>query len=386
MSTASGFVRFATLSGAMTNDRGEFRLFGIAPGEYMLYATTQALQGEKRRYAPIYYPGVLDAASAQHLQVLPGQDIANVDFTFRLITTVTVSGIALLPDGQPMPGGALALYGAAGAGELTQVGSVRTDGSFSVVAIPGQYVLRARHSSFPGAASGAGRVNFSVAQPLTVGTEDISGLVLKVTQGATLSGRMTFEGTAAPESLWGFSLTVDSGGPGEVVTGKPDPTGAVVVRGIESGARRVRASVPKGWMLKSIYLDGRDVADVPIEFRDDTTVSSVNVVFTDSLTRLHVRVRYPQSENSSIVVVFPDDSSLASDRRVAVRAASKDLLTIEALPPGEYLVVALSDASMKGLQQPGDALQKRLRPLAQRVQILDAAAVTITLNAVPVPR
>jgi hypothetical protein len=104
------------------------------------------------------------------------------------------------------------------------------------------------------------------------------------------------------------------------------------------------------------------------------------------MTRLHLAVQYPSSENSSIVVVFPDDSSLVNDRRIAVRAASAEPLTIEGLPKGEYLAVAISDVALGALERPDAKILERLRAVAQRFDIADAAPVSLTLRAIPLPR
>jgi len=139
-------------------------------------------------------------------------------------------------------------------------------------------------------------------------------------------------------------------------------------------------------MLKGIYLNGRDISDQAVDFTDDTTIGGVTVVFTDVLTRVHLAVQYPSSENSSIVVVFPEDSSLANDRRIAVRPASSEPLTIEGLPKGEYLAVAISDVALGALERPDAKRLERLRAVAQKFEIEDGASVAVTLRAIPLPR
>jgi hypothetical protein len=386
-SIPGGSARVWAQPGAMTNDRGEFRLFGLSPGEYMLYANPQVWQGDKRRHAPVYYPGVVDAAAAERIRILPGQEVVNLDFTLRLMPRITVTGVALTPEGDPIRGGTLALHGTILDGAiLNQIASIKADGSFSFESLPGQYVLRARYSNLAARPEEQYPVNLSLAHPLVVGTEDISGLVLRLTRGASMSGEFVFEGSTRPASASRFSVRVPSGGPGEVVVGNRNDDGTFIVRGIESGPRRVSASAALGWMLKGIYLNGRDIADQLVEFTDDTAISGVAVVFTDVVTRVQIGVQYPSSENSSIVVVFPEDSSLANDRRIAVRPASSEPLTIEGLPKGEYLAVAISDVALGALERPDPKILDRLRPVAQKLEITDGAAGSVTLRAIPLPR
>ena len=387
VSSTSGFSRVTTQPGAMTNDRGEFRLFGLAPGEYMLYANPQVLQGDKRRHAPVYYPGVVDAAAAERIRILPGQEIVNLDFTLRLTPRITVSGIALTPEGDPIRGGNLALqWTIHDTSILSQIASIKVDGSFSFESLPGQYVLRARYTNLAAGAEDRAAANLSVAHPLVVGTEDISGLVVRLSRGASLTGQFVFEGSTRPANASRFSVRVPSGGPGEVVLASRKEDGTFSLRGIESGPRKVSASGAPGWMLKGIYLNGRDIADQLVDFTDDTTISGVTVIFTDVLTRLHLAVQYTSPETSSIVVVFPEDSSLANDRRIAVRVASAEPLTIEGLPKGEYLAVAISDVALGALERPDAKILERLRTVAQRFEVTDGAAVSVNLRAIPLPR
>ena len=385
VSSTSGFNRVVVQPGGMTNDRGEFRLFGLAAGEYLLYANPQMLQGDKRRHAPVYYPGVVDVAAAERIRILPGQEIVNLDFTLRLTPRVTVAGIVLSPEGNPIRGGNLALHGTVADGSiLQQIASIKADGSFSFESLPGQYVLVARYTDL--AAEDRQAANLSLSHPLVVGTEDISGVVLRLSRGASMSGEFVFEGSSRPASASRFSVQVQSGGPGEVVLANRKDDGTFVLRGIESGPRRVSASAASGWMLKGIYLNGRDIADQLVDFTDDTTISGVAVVFTDVVTRVQIGVQYPAAENSSIVVVFPEESSLANHRRIAVRPASAAPLTIEGLPRGEYLAVAVSDVALGALERPGAKLLDRLRANAQRFEIADGASVSVTLRAIPLPR
>src|SRR5206468_668697 len=58
--------RFAT-----TNDLGEYRIYGLAPGQYFLSATLRSFSpfntssDDRSGYAPTYYPGTANMAEAQ---------------------------------------------------------------------------------------------------------------------------------------------------------------------------------------------------------------------------------------------------------------------------------------------------------------------------------
>jgi len=70
-------ARASIVQRATTNDIGEFRLFGLQPGRYVVSAlwapepgTELALQ--RLGYAPTYYPGTVESDSAQVFEVGAG--------------------------------------------------------------------------------------------------------------------------------------------------------------------------------------------------------------------------------------------------------------------------------------------------------------------------
>ena len=75
--------------GSSTNDLGEFRIFGIAPGRYYLQAThgmrwdaamdRSARTGPEEGYVPTYFPGTTDPASASMIDVTAGQQLLGLD-------------------------------------------------------------------------------------------------------------------------------------------------------------------------------------------------------------------------------------------------------------------------------------------------------------------
>jgi hypothetical protein len=85
--------------GATTNDLGEFRIFGLAPGRYYISAAYRGAIGgdteSRSGYASTYYPGTADILQAQRITIAAGQTIAGMNFTLLPVRTVKVSGVAL---------------------------------------------------------------------------------------------------------------------------------------------------------------------------------------------------------------------------------------------------------------------------------------------------
>jgi hypothetical protein len=87
-----------------TDDRGYFRIHGVAPGTYVLAAvynkpTTKLKDDDplnapakETSYATVYYPSGLRLADALPLRVYPGQELTGLDMFLEKVHTVRVSG------------------------------------------------------------------------------------------------------------------------------------------------------------------------------------------------------------------------------------------------------------------------------------------------------
>src|SRR3954466_2675704 len=85
---------------ATTDDMGEFRLFGVPPGQYYLSATWRSnnnpMNAEDRTaYAPIYFPGTDNVAQAQRLTLTAGQQISDVVMALKPMKATRITGTAI---------------------------------------------------------------------------------------------------------------------------------------------------------------------------------------------------------------------------------------------------------------------------------------------------
>jgi protocatechuate 3,4-dioxygenase beta subunit len=91
-----------------TNDLGEFRLYGLPPGDYIVVASPQpfgfATAAVSTAMLPeTFYPGSADAAGAQVLTVTAGQTVV-VDFPLFAAAIFNVSGTVVDESGVAVPG------------------------------------------------------------------------------------------------------------------------------------------------------------------------------------------------------------------------------------------------------------------------------------------
>src|ERR1019366_10603624 len=84
-----------------TNDIGEYRIFGLAPGQYFVSASTQTnvMNGlmdvpsdDRSGYAPSYYPGTPNIAEAQRVTVGLGQSLIDINLALTPTRLARISG------------------------------------------------------------------------------------------------------------------------------------------------------------------------------------------------------------------------------------------------------------------------------------------------------
>ena len=185
---------------AMTNDIGEFRLYGLPPGDYYISATARdlaammATSDDRSGYAPTYYPGTPNAGEAQLVSVAIGESKNDLTLALVPVKTGRITGTALDGEGKPLRGGNVMLSQTMrGGGDMTMMfmnasgSTIKPDGSFMVSGVaPGEYQLRAM-----AVGAGPGTAEASVATVTVAGGEDINGVVLMPQRPATAQGRIS---------------------------------------------------------------------------------------------------------------------------------------------------------------------------------------------------
>jgi hypothetical protein len=350
-----------------TDDQGQFRLFGLSPGDYIISASFRSgggeatdPSGENTGYAPTYYPGTSSVADAQRVTVALGQEQTSVIFSLIATRLVRVTGAVLNSHGTPMQTGAVMLTQAstrvnAPALNATLTGRIDGSGQFRVINVPpGRYVAQVRAPIGRGGPAARG-TNAAIAefgrQEITVGAEDLNGVVILTGPGARVTGHIITDTGVVP-ALRAQQITVmarpvhldpssPAGGAGRVnddftfeLNGVFDP-------------RVFRVNAPQGWSLKSVLLNGQDVTDLPLDLPPGQTVAGLQIVLTERATDLSGRVTDARSRpvTDVTVVIFPADEERWVYQSRFVRVARPDQdgrYQISGLPPSDdYLAIAV---------------------------------------------
>jgi protocatechuate 3,4-dioxygenase beta subunit len=144
-----------------TNDIGEYRVTGLAPGEYFIAAGPRAMGfggpgaasatgngGGTLTTTTTYYPGTADQAGAQAITVAAGAEVSNIVFILQSVPAYRVSGIVVDENGAPVARAMVMLMNDPRSGMMFMGpgGNAQTgdDGRFSIGDVtPGTYRLNA---------------------------------------------------------------------------------------------------------------------------------------------------------------------------------------------------------------------------------------------------
>lgn len=369
---AAGGRRLVPSGSGQTDDRGAFRVYGLAPGDYYVSAALRSPQqmmmgpgttmgsGPVDGYAPTYYPGTPNPAEAGRVTVRAAQETSNISMALVAARLVRVSGRAVNSRGAPVVQG---MVMAAPADRLSlgimmsAPAMTGADGSFQILGLaPGSYQLTIRPRGAPGP-----EAEFATVR-VTIGTTDVDGIMLMTSRGAVARGVITTDdGTPPPVLPEQLSLIARQPDPEPMAMfgeSKVNPDWTFEITGL-AGARIISATVTQNpdWALKAVFQNGVDVTDAPIEFVPGETVEALNIVLTRRLTEISGQITGDRNapDTNATVVVFsenPDRWTFGSRYVRIVRPNQDGRYTLRGMPPHEYLVVAVKDIEPGRFQDP----------------------------------
>jgi protocatechuate 3,4-dioxygenase beta subunit len=363
---------------ATTNDNGDYRVYGVAPGQYYLSATLRSfMPGEsddRSGYSPTYYPGTGSVAEAQRLTVAAGQTINGINMTLLPVRTSRVSGTALDSDGKPMAGAMVMAVERYGFGMMARSpGQVRPDGSFTVSGLtPGTYTLR---TGMPG-------FDETAIAPITVTDGDITGVQLIAEKASFIRGRVLVEQGQTPpkaSSVRLFATSSEMGmGAGQGMV-KDDFTFELRT---PPGHYSIRLMGPAGdWFLHAVRLHDLDVTDDGFDV-SSSGVADVIVELTNKQSGATGKVLDENGKalRDGWVVIFAQDPQRWKTPSRFVTAARPDLNDVYTVnvPAGDYFIAAIDDIELGEWNDP--ELLGSLRERATRVTIPDRERMTIDLR------
>jgi hypothetical protein len=409
---AQGQRQLVPVGGAQTDDLGAYRVWGLNPGDYYVSVVTRNFgrgfgpggapiprrapgrqtpttpnggesDPEQVGYAPTFYPGVPSVNEARPVTLGLSMEVPNIDFGILLVRTARISGRVMNPDGTATTAGNVVLVpenGTRTRGRMagTFASRIEWDGAFDMAGVaPGRYVLRARSDD-------SVEPQFAV-QSLTVGDTDLTNLTIILAPAASIAGTVTFQTTQGqqppdPNQIRVAAPLVDTIDVGPNPTARVDRNGTFTLRGVQAGSHLFRTqSAPRGWMLKSVIVEGRDVIDTPLDLRSGGSIEGVGLVFTDRLTEVNGTIADDRGVpvTDYTLLAFPEDERLwqpLSRHIMTTRPDQNGRYQLRGLPAGNYYLVAVDPTEEGEWFEP--AYLSAHRPGATRVSLAEGDVKT----------
>jgi hypothetical protein len=380
---------------ARTDDTGQYRATGVMPGEYFVVAMlreTWTVGGKEPKvygYASTFAPSTASVSEAQRVRVAPSKEAANVDVTLVAALAVSISGVARRSDGTPLANTTVGLsqniigpQGQSFAGIAD--GPVGADGAWRIKNVPpGEYELSASAQGPQG--------RESTNMKIVVQGADIEGVVLTTQPPVTINGDIAMEsGAPVPDPPTGrLRVSVETiGDQPQTLVALSDDNGMVKSDGrftfkSVGGPSVVRVpALPRGMSLKSVELEGREVADGVLDLKGGQTLDGLRLVVTDRFPAVTGNVTDDHgAARQGFVLLFPADESRwvgISDNTRAARTSADGTFRLSAVRPGEYFAAALP--SLLSAQTADPEFLGSLKDRATRITIHEGQAAPLALK------
>jgi hypothetical protein len=364
-----------------TNDVGQYRVYGVAPGTYFLAAlpTTANPQipvSSAPAGAPTYYPGTVNEMEAQRVSVQTAHERTLADFALVPSRLAKVSGIATTTEGTPAEVVMLmstAQIASAGAIPGMKTASVRPDGSFQLSNVPpGEYAFIA------GTTNKENGEQEITSQLLTVAGEDIRDLMLSTTKGFRATGQVLVDQLPPPSSLIPSRLTV-SGAPlanttmsGMFARATLRDDWTFELKGL-AGQRKflIIQGLPPEWTIASVAHGQTDITDKPVEVTQDLDGIVITLTNRGAKVRGTVIDDRAKPVNDCSILIFPEDPALGPPTTMryvrALRPSDSGVFSIDKMPAGNYMIAAVPSVDEGDEGDP--ELLEQLRLIAVRLSL-----------------
>jgi 5-hydroxyisourate hydrolase-like protein (transthyretin family) len=374
--------------GAVSDDRGQFRISDLPPGDYLICAcvrdslpidkslltrqggipassVARKLAGAVLTFPPTFHPGSRRVADAVSVTVGYADDRRGIDITMQPAAARKVTG--RLVGGEPNASTTHTLTLLVAADDPTAIGisefpaaRMTPEGGFEFAAVPpGKYTLEAYPSD--------GRKGLSASVTVTVGDDDVADVIVPLGPGATVRGRVEFSGAAArPDAttlekarvgLVPIVLTpamlISIGTSGSVGhSGILSRDGSFSIEGVPPGRYLVNAGqFGAAWQtIESVSTtEGRSFQPV-VEVVAAGTDSLVVTMSDEAMATLEVTLALGKYElsNALRVAIFPVDRTFWSETYLAPGrfpfnfANANGLVSFTGVPADDYYVVELA--------------------------------------------
>lgn len=361
---------FGVAASALTNDRGEYRVFGLQPGAYFLAATyaRQTPPGyvEQPRvdsgghdlpatgYTTTFYPNTPKLTESIPVRLDYGQELEGADLSLMRVRKVKIRGrVTSGVSGVALTNAGITLAIADSSGFATIATPARPsfdrEGNFELPDVAsGSYIVRIDATDTGIALSGR--------TPLTVSNDDIDGLELLAAPVLTWPGRIRVDGDKPLPRNRSIRMTLE---PRSDAGAAIQPT----VRGTDFSADVARDEIydvfadnlPGDFYISSVLIGGTDVRASGLS-GNLASETPFDVVIDSRGGKLSGRVFGADGNvwSGANLMLLPEDPLRHLQNYRPGAADQYGQFEIRGIPPGSYALVAWLDVAPCDVYDPSD--------------------------------
>lgn len=347
-----GTQRTVTAKSARTDDLGNFRLPGLAPGFYYVAAAGRgdgvnfSAMATGFSYAGNYYPGVAAREDAQRVQVTAGNETRRIDFSLRPARTYTIFGQVI----DPAPSASRRNYmvGIAGGDFSFFSALVNEEGKFKLQGFePGEHNVFASVMPQAGASADSGP---SRGYTKVTITDSDAQIVVELGKSGEVSGEIKEEsGAQLPARVFLSLRGADANTPS---ASTQISEGKFTIANIAEGEYLFSLNEPtNAFYLKSARCKGEEYTSKRLRVTLEPKIDDCNLVVAGDVAQLVATVtREGNPGGGSVVVLIPVEEDKRKNPRLTLTAqtAPDGTATLRGIVPGDYFVYALPPADDGG--------------------------------------
>jgi hypothetical protein len=391
-----------------TDDRGIYRIYGVPAGRYLVSVGVDRDSGmitvgpAGAQYARTFHPNATDAAQAKIVEVTAGGEARDVDIALAdAPKSYQATGKIVDESGAPVAGVGYG-YGSVRA-EAKTVGAwgsegvtTNAEGEFAVRNLtPGRYAVFAV-SDFGGTPMDA----YSDATQFEVTDADVTGLVVKVHRGASVSGTISVEGTTDRAVLARITqlnlnaqvrpapgAATDQLSAPSYASGRVNADGTFRFAGLKPGKVTINlfnfGAATRGFALLGVQRNGADASGgFDVAAGENVTGVRVRLGYGAGVVRGQLDVRdgaQPGVLPEGARVLVTARRAGAAETGAAMNNAevdSRGRFTIEGLMGGEYELTVIARVI---LRQPGATPPRRMPTVRQTITVPDGGETSVTI-------
>jgi hypothetical protein len=417
---------------ALTDDRGEYRVYWVTPGRYYVLAgsAVSVRRGPMRAAVspnevpgqsvfPTYYPRAADLSDATTIDVRSGADLNGIDFVLERQQTRRIQGrVVDAATGRWPPAATVRLvthpaFGGITARESPQNYNSR-DGTFELRDVPPGSHEVVVEVTLPGAAAppitppvvpaGAGQVGILSTSfgsrnlvtgggqvPVQVANADVGNLVVTIGAAASIPGRLIVEGGSTGSGADRLRVQLSPSLRGAMISSVQAPApvaanqaGEFRLENVLPGEYRVQvAGLQADFYIKEVRFGSQDVLNTPLNFSGAGVPATLDVVVSTRISRIEGTITDDKSQAVRGVqaVLLPDQHRDRPDLFRNVTTDQNGRFLMEGVAPGDYKVFAWEALEQFAYYDPD--FVRRYEQRGHPVNVSEASSQTVQVRLIP---